>query len=242
MRTRRWQTAGFPRKRPGHEKTPGVARIAGADGLGVSGIGLVPEALRVRLRKAEERQSRPAHRARRHNHRHVGGGIPHCASARYAALGNGRHSRRDDPARRHHQLSGDSATNLAEPAGRDRIQASDVTYLALSHYHYDHSANANAFAGAMWLVQKPERDVMFSGTLGPSSPNSPTAETTAARFAALQNSKTTLLDGDHDVFGDGSVVIISTPGHTPGHQSLLVNLPKTGAILLSGDLYHYPAE
>jgi len=119
---------------------------------------------------------------------------------------------------------------------------SDVTYLALSHYHYDHSANANAFAGAMWLVQKPERDLMFSGPLGPSSPNSPTAETTAARFAALQNSKTTLLDGDHDVFGDGSVVIISTPGHTPGHQSLLVNLPKTGAILLSGDLYHYPAE
>jgi glyoxylase-like metal-dependent hydrolase (beta-lactamase superfamily II) len=119
---------------------------------------------------------------------------------------------------------------------------SDVTYLALSHYHYDHSANANAFAGAMWLVQKPERELMFSGPLGPSSPNSPTAETTAARFAALQNSKTILLDGDHDVFGDGSVVIISTPGHTPGHQSLLVNLPKTGAILLSGDLYHYPAE
>ena len=62
------------------------------------------------------------------------------------------------------------------------------------------------------------------------------------RFSALKNSKTVLLDGDHDVFGDGSVVIISTPGHTPGHQSLFVKLPKTGAIVLSGDLYHYPAE
>ena len=44
------------------------------------------------------------------------------------------------------------------------------------------------------------------------------------------------------MFGDGSVVIISTPGHTPGHQSLFVKLAKTGPVLLSGDLYHYPAE
>ena len=119
---------------------------------------------------------------------------------------------------------------------------SDITYLALSHYHYDHSANSNAFAGSTWLVQKAERERMFSGTLGPSSPNSPTPETTMARFAALRDSKTMLLDGDHDVFGDGAVVILSTPGHTPGHQSLLVNLAKTGPIVLSGDLYHYPAE
>ena len=49
----------------------------------------------------------------------------------------------------------------------------------------------------------------------------------------------TKLDGDHDVFGDGSVVIVATPGHTPGHQSLLVKLPKTGAVLLSGDAVHF---
>jgi glyoxylase-like metal-dependent hydrolase (beta-lactamase superfamily II) len=118
----------------------------------------------------------------------------------------------------------------------------DITYLALSHYHYDHSANSNAFAGSTWLVQKPERELMFSGALGPSSPNSPTPETTMMRFAALRDSKATLLEGDHDVFGDGTVVIVQTAGHTPGHQALLVNLPKTGPILLSGDLYHYPAE
>jgi glyoxylase-like metal-dependent hydrolase (beta-lactamase superfamily II) len=112
----------------------------------------------------------------------------------------------------------------------------------LSHYHYDHSANANAFAGSIWLVQKAERDLMFSGAPRPSSPNSPTTEMVNERVAALKNSKTTLLNGDHDVFGDGTVVIISTPGHTPGHQSLLVKLAKTGPVLLSGDLYHYPAE
>jgi N-acyl homoserine lactone hydrolase len=116
------------------------------------------------------------------------------------------------------------------------FKPSDITYLALSHNHYDHSANANNFSGSTWLVQKAERAAMF--------PDPPPANpaTAATRFAALKNSKTVVLDGDHDVFGDGSVVIIATPGHTPGHQSLLVNLSKTGPIVLSGDLYHYPAE
>jgi glyoxylase-like metal-dependent hydrolase (beta-lactamase superfamily II) len=118
----------------------------------------------------------------------------------------------------------------------------DINYLALSHYHYDHSANASLFQDATWLVQKAEHDLMFSGKLTPSTPNSPTVETVSARFAALQHSKTTLLNGDHDVFGDGSVVIVSTAGHTPGHQALLVNLKTEGPVLLSGDLYHYPAE
>jgi N-acyl homoserine lactone hydrolase len=113
---------------------------------------------------------------------------------------------------------------------------SDITYLALSHNHYDHSANANSFAGSTWLVQREERKFMFPDT-PPATPLNG-----AARFSALQYSKTKILDGDFDVFGDGSVVIIATPGHTPGHQSLLVNLKKTGAIILSGDLYHYPAE
>jgi glyoxylase-like metal-dependent hydrolase (beta-lactamase superfamily II) len=119
---------------------------------------------------------------------------------------------------------------------------SGITYLALSHYHYDHSANANAFAGSTWLVQKAERDLMFSGAPRPSSPNSPTTETVSQRFAALKNSTVKLLDGDYDVFGDGTVVIVSTPGHSPGHQSLLVKLARTGPVLLSGDLYHYPVE
>jgi len=113
---------------------------------------------------------------------------------------------------------------------------SDITYLALSHNHYDHSANANSFAGSTWLVQKAERAAMFPDT-PPQNPSN-----AASRFSALKNSKSVLLDGDHDVFGDGSVMIVATPGHTPGHQSLLVNLRNTGRVVLSGDLYHYPAE
>src|SRR5258708_6945035 len=62
-------------------------------------------------------------------------------------------------------------------------------------------------------------------------------------FEGLANSKTIVLNGeDRDVFGDGTVVIKSTPGHTPGHQSLFLKLAKTGNVLLAGDLYHYPEE
>src|SRR5215831_11857786 len=98
----------------------------------------------------------------------------------------------------------------------------DITYLALSHYHSDHAANANAFAGSTWIVQKVERDAMFAkssgGTPGPTTPN-------VSLFGDLEKSKTKLLDSqDYDVFGDGTVVIKFTPGHTPGHQSLFLKL------------------
>lgn len=112
----------------------------------------------------------------------------------------------------------------------------DITYLGLSHYHSDHTANANAFAGSMWLVRKEDRDVMF-GT--------PPAGTIIqqAGFSALKTAKTTILDKDeHDVFGDGTVVIKSAPGHTPGHQVLFLKLKKFGPLVVAGDLYHYPEE
>ena len=112
---------------------------------------------------------------------------------------------------------------------------SDITYLALSHYHYDHTANANEFAGATWLVRQAERDAMFASR--------PPGVTQPSTYAALRNSKTLILKNDeHDVFDDGRVIIKSAPGHTPGHQVLYVRLAKTGPVLLSGDLWHYPEE
>jgi glyoxylase-like metal-dependent hydrolase (beta-lactamase superfamily II) len=112
---------------------------------------------------------------------------------------------------------------------------SDVTYFAMSHYHSDHTANANAFAGATWIVQKAEREAMFSGT--------PAAIMAPATFSALKDARTKVLENeDYDVFGDGSVVIMATPGHTPGHQVLFVKTAKRGPVVLAGDLYHYPEE
>ena len=111
----------------------------------------------------------------------------------------------------------------------------DVKYLAMSHYHSDHTANANLFAGATWIVQKAERDAMFA--------EKPASIMKPESYNKLKDAKALILNNDKfDVFGDGSAVIYSAPGHTPGHQVLMVKLPKSGAILLAGDLYHYPEE
>jgi glyoxylase-like metal-dependent hydrolase (beta-lactamase superfamily II) len=115
------------------------------------------------------------------------------------------------------------------------FKPSDITYIALSHYHFDHTANANEFSNATWLVRQNERDSMFSKHIPP--------VTIPSTYAALRNNKTQIITTEEfDVFGDGSVIIRSAPGHTPGHQVLFVGLKKTGNILISGDLYHYPEE
>jgi glyoxylase-like metal-dependent hydrolase (beta-lactamase superfamily II) len=111
----------------------------------------------------------------------------------------------------------------------------EITYLALSHYHWDHIANANDFAGSTWLVRQAEKDVMFS------SPNP--ERTIRDNYNALANSKTVIVDKDeYDVFGDGKVILKLSAGHTPAHQVLFVDLPRTGPVVLAGDLYHYPEE
>lgn len=111
----------------------------------------------------------------------------------------------------------------------------DIKYLALSHFHWDHVGNANLFAGATWLTPKAERDVMFG--------DPPSPRTEPASFSALKTSKTVFLSKDeYDVFGDKTVIIKAAPGHSPGHQVLYLKLAKTGPVVLSGDLYHYPEE
>jgi N-acyl homoserine lactone hydrolase len=115
-------------------------------------------------------------------------------------------------------------------------EPSDIEYLAFSHYHYDHVANANQFASATWIVRKVERDAMFAPVL-------PDKKMNPANYSALKNSKTIIVPtDDYDVFGDGTVVMKLAPGHTPGHQVLFLKLAKTGPVVLSGDLYHYPEE
>jgi N-acyl homoserine lactone hydrolase len=117
----------------------------------------------------------------------------------------------------------------------------NITHMALSHYHLDHVANANLFAGSTWIVQKGDRDPIMAPR--PANPPLIGRVPDPQFFEGLANAKTIVLNNeDHDVFGDGTVVIKSTPGHTPGHQALYLKLPMTGNVLLSGDLYHYPEE
>lgn len=129
-----------------------------------------------------------------------------------------------------------SATKpLAPQLAAAGYKAADVTFFAMSHFHSDHTANANDFAGATWVVQKAERDWMFS--------DKPQGIIQPTHYSALKNARTKILnDEDFDVFGDGAVVVKSAPGHTPGHQVLFVRLAKMGPVVLAGDLYHYPEE
>jgi N-acyl homoserine lactone hydrolase len=103
------------------------------------------------------------------------------------------------------------------------VKSDDITYVAISHTHGDHIGNVKLFAKSKILMQKLEHESVMSATPKPFD----------------DNQKVEMLSGDRDVFGDGSLTLISTPGHTPGHQSLLVKLPKTGAIFLTGDLVHF---
>ena len=105
-----------------------------------------------------------------------------------------------------------------------------IRFLALSHGHFDHAGNARLFDRSTWLVNPAEREYMFN--------DEARGDTAFADYAALEDSARLEITDDHDVFGDGSVLVIQAPGHTPGHCALLVRLPEAGPILLSGDLWH----
>jgi N-acyl homoserine lactone hydrolase len=119
----------------------------------------------------------------------------------------------------------------------------DIKYLALSHLHSDHTANANDFAGSTWLVHQNERDAMFAPPPPPGAGRGRGGPMQTATYDKLKDSKTIILtEKDYDVFGDGTVVIMYAPGHTPGHQILFLSLKESGPILIAGDLYHLPQE
>lgn len=110
-----------------------------------------------------------------------------------------------------------------------RIGIENISYLAFSHFHFDHTGNANAFPEARWIVNRRELDAAMK---------SPSAFVNVDNIKAGRGPHVISIDGDHDVFGDGSVRILAAPGHSEGHQVLLVRLAKTGPVILSGDLYH----
>ena len=112
------------------------------------------------------------------------------------------------------------------------VTPAQISHLAFSHSHGDHVGNANLFTSATLYIQSAEYDAAFG-------PEPAKYGFVPANYDKLRASPTIKLNGDHDVFGDGSVTILSTPGHTPGHQSLLVRLPKSGAVVLSGDMAHF---
>jgi glyoxylase-like metal-dependent hydrolase (beta-lactamase superfamily II) len=112
------------------------------------------------------------------------------------------------------------------------VAPEQIKYLAFSHTHADHVGNANMFAAATLYIQQAEYDAAFGAEPAKYGFN-------PALYDKLRSGTVIKLSGDKDVFGDSTVTILSTPGHTPGHQSLLLRLPKTGTVVLSGDLAHF---
>ena len=126
------------------------------------------------------------------------------------------------------------AVTLIEQLHSLSLTPKDVNYLAFSHFHFDHTGNANEFPDAVWIINKAELAAALS-------PTPPTGEVPDS-FSGYKTAKTQMIDGDYDVFGDGTVRILRAPGHTPGHQVLELKLAKTGTVILSGDLYHSRAN
>jgi N-acyl homoserine lactone hydrolase len=121
---------------------------------------------------------------------------------------------------------------LEEQLQQIGLKPASITYLAFSHLHFDHSGNANLFVGPTWILNKTE----LAWATGPGS-----GVVDGTTFSGYKTAKKKMIDGDYDVFGDGTVRILQTPGHTPGHQILLLRL-KSGAVILSGDLYHLRSD
>jgi N-acyl homoserine lactone hydrolase len=121
------------------------------------------------------------------------------------------------------------ATLLAQLQALD-LTPKDINFVAFSHLHWDHTGNANEFPDSVWIMNKAE----LAAALALPPPGGVLPET----WSAYKTAKNETIEGDYDVFGDGTVMILRTPGHTPGHQVLKLKLQKSGVVILSGDLYH----
>ena len=120
---------------------------------------------------------------------------------------------------------------LVESLKEVGVVPADIKHFAMSHGHGDHSGNANLFTASTLYIQRAEYAAVFG-------PEPQKFGFIPANFEKIRSNPAMIINGDYDVFGDGAVVIKPAPGHTPGHQVLFVRLPKSGPVLLSGDMVH----
>ncbi len=123
--------------------------------------------------------------------------------------------------------------SLVDQLAKIELKPDDIKYVGISHYHPDHTGQVNSFAKATLFIGQREWDAI-------SSPK-PAGGVNFKPFETWLkgDSKVEPIPNDKDVFGDGSVIMLNTPGHTPGHHSLLVKLPQKGAVLITGDAAHF---
>jgi len=130
-------------------------------------------------------------------------------------------------------LSGTLSQTLTEQLSRLGLKPEQIKYVGISHYHFDHTGQAASFPGATLLIGKGDWDALRA------DPPVPMADPAPLAHWVKGDGKAEPVTGDKDVFGDGTVTLLNTPGHTPGHHSLLVRLKGRGPVLLTGDLAHF---
>jgi N-acyl homoserine lactone hydrolase len=124
-------------------------------------------------------------------------------------------------------------SSLVEQLAQLHLKPEQITFVAISHYHGDHIGQVASFPQSTLLIGKGDWDAL--------NYPEPNAAVKPANFAhwISGGGKVEPVSGDKDVFGDGSVIMLNTPGHTPGHHSLLVKLKEKGNVLITGDLSHF---
>ena len=126
--------------------------------------------------------------------------------------------------------------------GKIGLKPDDITYVVVGHLHLDHGGNVGKFPNSTLVVQKDEIRNAFwpePGTAGPYIPGDIAVLRSDLGDAMPNKYKIMQLEGDIDLFADGSVVVKRWVGHTPGSQMLLVRLPKTGPIILTSDNVYF---
>jgi len=124
-------------------------------------------------------------------------------------------------------------TSLVDLLGQLNVKPDQIKYVGISHYHADHTGQIASFPGATLFIGRGDWNAISASTPAPGV-NAPPFK----RWIS-EGGKVEPLPGDKDVFGDGSVMILNTPGHTPGHHSVMVKLARMGNVLISGDLVHF---
>jgi glyoxylase-like metal-dependent hydrolase (beta-lactamase superfamily II) len=123
--------------------------------------------------------------------------------------------------------------SIVDQLAKMEVKPEQITYVGISHYHADHTGQVGSFPKATLLIGKGDWDAITSPKPGPGVNFAPFANW------AKGDGKVEPVLNDKDVFGDGSVIMLNTPGHTPGHHSLLVKLPQMGNVVISGDAVHF---
>src|SRR6476661_3165176 len=123
--------------------------------------------------------------------------------------------------------------SIVDQLAKLNVKPDQIKYVGISHYHGDHTGQVASFPNTLLLIGKYEWDAIAAPT--------PAAGVNHAPFESWKKgaSKVEPLANDKDVWGDGTAIVLATPGHTPGHRSLLVKLPQSGTYIIAGDAVHF---